>query len=607
MADAPTPSWERRYRAPTVTLPDWSPEAAGRIVYVSTESGVAQVHCRDLATGTGRQVTDHPVGISDGRPTLDGSGVLWFSDETGDESGRWQVAPFDGGPVRPFLPDLPSGWNEGLSEASRTVAAAISNASGFAVYVSRDGGRVRELARSDQSLRLSGAEAGGFNRAGLSPDGSLLCLEHSEHGDLIHPALRVIDARTGAIVGELRDEGRALWAVAWAPGPGRPRLAIVDELDGDDRPALWDPVGGGRQRLPADLPGAVAVAGWYPDGGSLLLINLHEGRHRLYRHRLSTGALWPIDHPAGTIAWTARVRPDGAIWYRISQGTSEPRVLDDRGDDILRAGTEPAPGGRPFTSWHFTNEHGQDVHGFHVAPEGSGPFPVLMLVHGGPTWLDTDRFYPEAQAYVDAGFVVGMVNYRGSLGYGREWRDALIGDIGGPELEDVNAGLHDLVARGLADPTRAVIAGWSWGGYTTLMELGKHPELWRCGVAGVPIGDYEMAYDDMSPLLQAYDRALLGGSPPGDLPELMRDRNPINHVDALRAPVLLLIGKNDSRCPYRQAMAYVDRLAARDHPHETYVFKTGHGSNDLAERVRQQRLILEFLARNVPGVTVPTA
>ncbi len=200
-----------------------------------------------------------------------------------------------------------------------------------------------------------------------------------------------------------------------------------------------------------------------------------------------------------------------------------------------------------------------------------------------------------------------MVNYRGSTGYGREWRDALTGDIGGPELEDVNAGLHDLVARGLADPTRAVIAGWSWGGYTTLMELGKHPELWRCGVAGVPIGDYEMAYDDMSPLLQAYDRALLGGSPPGDLPELMRDRNPINHVDALRAPVLLLIGKNDSRCPYRQAMAYVDRLAARDHPHEIYVFKTGHGSNDLDERVRQQRLILEFLARNVPGVTVPTA
>ncbi len=252
-------------------------------------------------------------------------------------------------------------------------------------------------------------------------------------------------------------------------------------------------------------------------------------------------------------------------------------------------------------SWRFDNERGQSVHGFYAAPEGKGPFPVLMLVHGGPTSQDVDRYYPEAQAYVDAGFVVGMVNYRGSTGYGREWRDVLTGDIGGPELEDVNAGLRDLVARGLADASRAVVGGWSWGGYVTLMELGKHPDLWLCGVAGVPVGDYELGYEDLSPLLQAYDRALLGGTP-AEVPELMRDRNPINHADHVRAPVLFLIGENDSRCPYRQAMAYVERLAARDHPHELYVFGTGHGSNDLDEKVRQQRVILEFLDRHVPGL-----
>src|SRR5437868_7094647 len=118
-------------------------------------------------------------------------------------------------------------------------------------------------------------------------------------------------------------------------------------------------------------------------------------------------------------------------------------------------------------------------------------------------------------------------------GYGSEWRDALIGNIGGPELEDVNAGLRDLVERGIADPERAVVAGYSWGGYVTLLELGKHPELWVCGVAGVPVGDYEAGYEDLSPLLQAYDRALLGGAP-SDVPELMRDRNPVNFADAVR-------------------------------------------------------------------------
>jgi len=203
------------------------------------------------------------------------------------------------------------------------------------------------------------------------------------------------------------------------------------------------------------------------------------------------------------------------------------------------------------------------------------------------------------QAYVDAGFAVGMVNYRGSTGYGREWRDRLIDDVSGPEVEDVNAGLADLVERGIADPSRAVIAGYSWGGYITLLELGKHPDLWVCGVAGVPVGDYESAYDDESPLLQAYDRALLGGRTPRELPELMRDRNPINFADAVRAPVFVMIGENDSRCPYRQAMSYVEKLSARGHPHELHVFSTGHSPFDVEERIRQVRRILDFLDRHV--------
>ena len=238
-----------------------------------------------------------------------------------------------------------------------------------------------------------------------------------------------------------------------------------------------------------------------------------------------------------------------------------------------------------------------------MTPEGPGPFPVIMFVHGGPTAADTDAWYPQTQAYVDAGFAVGMVNYRGSTGYGTEWRNELIGNVGGPEVEDVNAGLADLAARGIADPERAVIAGWSWGGYITLLELGKHPDMWICGLAGIPVGDYEASYEDLSPLLAAYDRALLGGTPQ-DVPELMRDRNPIYFVDNVRAPVLFIAGENDSRCPLRQVLLYVDKLKERHHPHELYLFATGHGSFDSEERIRQMRVMLRFLADNVPGVSL---
>ena len=133
------------------------------------------------------------------------------------------------------------------------------------------------------------------------------------------------------------------------------------------------------------------------------------------------------------------------------------------------------------------------------------------------------------------------------------------------------------------------------------MELGTHPELWIAGVAGVPVGDYVMSYDDMSPILQAYDRALLGGEPT-EVPELMATRNPIVHADKVTAPVLFVIGENDSRCPLRQALAYVDALKARNHPHEVYLFATG----PRVVRHRRGRPAAacdpRLLRRSVPGV-----
>ena len=597
-----TPAWERRFRAPLTFLPTWSPAATERIVYASNESAVWQLHARDLATDVGRQVTDHAVGVLDGTPTLDGEGILWFQDETGDESGQWLVQPFHGGETTRLLEGVPHGWSDGLAQAPGILAAAISGRDGFAVYVSLDGSPAREVLRSLESVQLGGVDTGGFLRGALSADGSLLCVQHAEHGDLVHPALRVLDPRTGATVGEQLDEGLSLASKCWSPVPGDQRLAFEHEREGDERPGLWNLSTGERNDLSFDLEGGVFVEDWWPDASALLLKHRFEGRDRLYRYELATGSLRALDNEPGFVM-DARVRPDGRVWFLHEQGHRQRLVLDDVGAEPVAAEGGRAPASRPYESWHFPNPHGQRVHGFFVTPDDSGgPFPVLMFVHGGPTWLDLDRWQPEVQAYVDAGFVVGLVNYRGSTGYGREWRDTLIGNIGGPELEDVNAGLEDLVERGIADRARAVVAGYSWGGYVTLLELGKHPDLWLCGMAGVPVGDYEDGYEELSPLLQAYDRALLGGHEPRELPELMRDRNAINFADRVRAPVLFVIGRNDSRCPYRQAMRFVERLAARGHPHEVYVFDTGHGSFDVDERVRQVSMIRAFLARHVPGV-----
>lgn len=596
------PPWERRFRTTLLGFPTWARSAPDRLVASSTESGSYQVHAWDARTGERRRLSDEPVGVTDAIMTADGEGVVWFSDPSGDEAGRFVVAPWTGGDPRPFLDGVPFGWNEGISIHPDRVAVAVADADGFGVYVAEAGQAARRLHHHRESVRIGGGEiyAGvTTDRAGLSADGTLLALEHAEHGDLLHQALRVIDARSGATIAELADEARELVAGAWSPVPGDERLAIAHERDGERSPAIWDLASGAVTPLRLGLRGFIEPVDWWPDASALLLIELVDGRDRVHRLDLTTMAIETLDTLPGTILG-ARVRPDGSVWYRHESGEHPPRILEvGRSTPVLEAAAG-APG-RPYRDWSFANPHGETVHGFIVEPDGQGPHPTLMYVHGGPTWLDLDEWDPWVQSFVDAGFLVGLVNYRGSVGFGREWRDRLIGDIGRPETEDILAGHDDLVARGLADPARSAIGGWSWGGYLTLFAAGTHPERFIAGVAGVPVGDYPAAYEDLSPSLQAYDRALLGGTP-AEVPDLVTDRSPMTYVDAVRAPLLILAGENDSRCPLRQVMNYVERLQARGADHELYLFGTGHGSMVIDEKVRQCGLILDFLARRVPGV-----
>jgi dipeptidyl aminopeptidase/acylaminoacyl peptidase len=174
----------------------------------------------------------------------------------------------------------------------------------------------------------------------------------------------------------------------------------------------------------------------------------------------------------------------------------------------------------------------------------------------------------------------------------------VIGNIGLPEVQDVLSGLDDLVARGIADARRAVIGGWSWGGYITLLSIGRHPERWSAAVGGVPVGDYAAGYEELSPDLQAYDRYLLGGRTPAEVPELMAERSPHVYAGRVVTPTLVLVGRNDTRCPYAQAMAWVEAVRANGRHVEVYEYDTGHSTYDVDEEVRQMRTVLDFLERH---------
>jgi dipeptidyl aminopeptidase/acylaminoacyl peptidase len=597
----PEPLWQRRFRAPIVGFPTWSVHAPDRLVYTSSESGIYQLHAWDRQTGERRQITNEPVGLISGEVTPDGEWVVWHRDTTGDESGVWVAAPFHGGDAEPFIDGLPEGWDGGMAIGRSRTVTALSDRDGFALFGAEGSAGAHLVAKSPESLELggSGALMAGPDLGALSADETLLCVEHSEHGDQIHPSLRIIDARTGATVADLRDEGLALCAFAWSPIPGDQRLAIGHERRGERAPAIWDLATGEVTDLAIPWDRLTEVADWWPDASAVLLFELRDGRNYLHRYELATGEITALPMETGSLTG-ARVRHDGAVWYRLQRGEHPGVTFEIGREEPILAPPRAAPPGRPYQPWFYRNPQGGRVQGWLVEPEGPKPWPTMLLIHGGPTSVDLDSWSPLVQAIVDAGFCVAMLNYRGSIGFGAAWRDALIGNIGWPEVEDIIAGHDDLVAKGIADPARSAIGGWSWGGYLTLLTHGMHPDRFISGVAGVPVADYVSAYGDESPLLQAYDRALLGGEP-ADVPRLMQERSPIEYVDRVRAPLLITAGENDSRCPLPQILNYVERLKARGHPHELYLFGTGHSSFDIDERIRQLGVVLDFLARTVPG------
>jgi len=213
---------------------------------------------------------------------------------------------------------------------------------------------------------------------------------------------------------------------------------------------------------------------------------------------------------------------------------------------------------------------------------------------------DRDEYRPLTAALVDAGYAVVRVNYRGSTGYLRSWRDALVARLGAIEMEDIGAVRASLEADGIIDPANVAMVGGSWGGYLTLFALGVEPDRWSAGVAFVPLADFAMSQQDQPAFMTAYAHVLFGGTL-DEMPDEYRAASPLTYVDAVRSPVLITAGANDPRCPPRATDTYFDLLHAREHD-VVYVRKeTGHASYDNEGLVEEIGLALEFLESRMPS------
>jgi dipeptidyl aminopeptidase/acylaminoacyl peptidase len=229
----------------------------------------------------------------------------------------------------------------------------------------------------------------------------------------------------------------------------------------------------------------------------------------------------------------------------------------------------------------------------------NGEHPAIVYVHGGPTAQTINTFNRFVQYMANQGYIVIAPNYRGSTGYGKEFQQANLFDMGGGDLQDVLAAADWIKRTGYVDPKKLILMGGSYGGYLTMMGVTKSPEMWAAGAPIVPFVNWFTEIQNEDPVLQQSDLATMG-----DLVKnkaLYEDRSPINFVDQIKAPLYLLAGGNDPRCPKEESQQVVDAVKKRGGVVEYKVYENeGHGFAKVENQIDAYQRVADFLKAHVP-------
>jgi len=325
-----------------------------------------------------------------------------------------------------------------------------------------------------------------------------------------------------------------------------------------------------------------------PGGRYIFYVRSQEAAQTLWKLDLETLAAEQIALPQYQELDQLAVAPDGERIALIASGPAIPaRVLvcrlDGSGVVYRRSMTEELPESTYSLPEHitWTGEDGEAVHGLFYTPHSqeytaSGKPPLIVNIHGGPTGQRGMGFSLAAQFFTSRGYAYLDVNYRGSTGYGRAYRNKLRGKWGIYDVQDALSGAQHLATQGLVDGERKVIMGGSAGGYTVLQTLVDHPGFFTAGICLYGISNQFTLAAETHKFEARYLDSLLGPLP--EAADIYRSRSPLFSLDQIQDPLAVFHGENDIVVPPAQSAEVIAALQRRGVPYIYHLYPgEGHG------------------------------
>jgi dipeptidyl aminopeptidase/acylaminoacyl peptidase len=351
-----------------------------------------------------------------------------------------------------------------------------------------------------------------------------------------------------------------------------------------------------------------------PDGKHITFSANVDGNEDIYLHDLATGKSTALPIPKGVnepVGGHSAFTKDGSRLLYYHNGPTAPGDLwvytlttgkSHQVTHSLVAGVNSEGMVEPYLV-HYPSRDGKwTISAFLYVPFNmarNGQNAAIVYIHGGPTSQTMNSFNRFVQYAANQGYMVLAPNYRGSTGYGKEFQQANLFDMGGGDLQDVLAGVDWIKQTGHLDPKKIAVMGGSYGGYLSMMSVTKAPDVWAAGVPIVPFVNWFTEIENEDPVLQQSDLATMGDVVKNKA--LYEDRSPINFIDQIKAPLLLLAGGHDPRCPKSETQQVVDAIKKRGGTVDYKIYENeGHGFARVENQIDAYKRVADFLQAHVP-------